>query len=81
MIEVKRLLLATGLFVFSAFPVKAETWWLVGFASNPAWQIFTLPMENEQQCEVSGSKIVASAKAEALSRDIHRIGFVCVKGK
>lgn len=62
-------------------PVQAETWWLVGFANSPAYQIFTLPMENEQQCEVSGSKIVASAKAEALSRDMHGIGFVCVKGK
>ena len=77
----KRLLIATGLFVFSVFPANAETWWLVGFANSPAYQIFTLPMENEQQCEVSGSKIVASAKTETLSRDMHRIGFVCVKGK
>ena len=76
----KRLLALIG-FIGLAFPAHAETWWLVGFASSPAWQVFTLPMENEQQCEVSGSKIVASAKTGTLSRDMHRIGFVCVKGK
>ena len=75
--------------IFSAIgltlPAQAETWYLVVGGSikyKDASLSYLIPMESQTQCEVAGSKLVASAKDGSLDKaDVNKLGFVCVTGK
>jgi len=82
----KRLLIATGLFVFTALPVKAGTWWLVvvadGKGSYDSEYSFQLPMESEEQCEVAGTKLERSAKSGKFDKGgTDYMMYECVLGR
>ena len=81
----KRLLALIG-FIGLALPAHAETWWLVVAAdsrsSNSGPLFWQIPLENQQECEVAGSKLVASAKDGSFDKaNVDHLGFECIKGK
>ena len=80
----KRLLIATGLFAFTAFPVKAESWWLLlmGAAGKGA-AIEKIEMASEEQCHSEGLKLEKSDEAGKLHSRIswYYLSYECVKGK
>lgn len=85
-IEMRRLLIASGLLVFTAIPVKAETWWLVVGGTTlykDAAVSYQIPMETETQCEAAGLKLVANAKEGSLKKDgkFYALGYACIAGK
>ena len=65
---------------------KAETWWLVVAAdsrsSNSGPLFWQIPLGSQQECEVGGSKLVASAKDGSFDKaNVDHLGFECIKGK
>jgi len=81
----KRLLALIGL-IGLASPARAETWWLVVAAdsrrSNDGPLFYQIPIGSEQDCELAGSKLVASAKDGSFDKaNVDKLGFECIKGK
>ena len=67
-------------------PAQAETWWLVVAAdsrsSNSGPLFWQIPVESQQDCEVGGSKLIASAKDGSFDKaNVDHLGFECIKGK
>ena len=66
-------------------PAKAETWWLVVAGKmlfKDSSLSYLIPMENETQCEVAGSKLLASTRDGSLRKaDVDKLGYACVTGK